>query len=108
MSSAIQTKPDARHSTSDLMMVKSAPPLPVAGGEHRLAIDAADWDTLFDAVSARLCQTVGEDLHNPPNVPAYSAALTASLIQAVVLDCVGALDQLHVALKYERSQRLTP
>ena len=108
MSSAMQAKPNGQDSASDLLLVKSASPLPVAGDEHRLAIDPADWDTLFDAVSARLCHAVGEDLHRPPDVPIYSAALTASLIQAVVLDCVGALDQLHVALKYERSQRLTP
>ena len=68
----------------------------------------ADWDALFDAVAVRLSRTVGEDLHNPPEVAIHSAALTASLIQAVVLDCVAALDQLHVALKHERSQRLTP
>ncbi len=82
--------------------------MPVAGDEPRLDIGSADWDVLFDAVSARLRQTVGEDLHHPPDVPAHSAALTASLIQAVVLDCVGALDKLHAALKHERSKRLTP
>lgn len=82
--------------------------MPVAAGEDRLAVNTADWDSLFDAVAVRLRQTVGEDLQNPPDVPVHSAALTASLIQAVVLDCVGALDRLHVALKQERSQRLTP
>ncbi|MDP3355492.1 MAG: hypothetical protein Q8M51_06480 [Polaromonas sp.] len=108
MSSAMQAKPNGQDSASNLLLVSSAPNLPVEGGDHRLAIDPADWDVLFDAVSARLCHAVGEDLHHPPDVPACSAPLTASLIQAVVLDCVGALDQLHVALKYERSQRLTP
>ena len=78
-----------------------------AAGEDRLAVNTADWDSLFDAVSVRLIRTVGEDLQNPPDVPLHSAALTASLIQAVVLDCVGALDLLHVALKQERSQRPT-
>lgn len=82
--------------------------LPAAGDGQRQTIAAADWDALFDAVSARLRDTVGEDLQNPPYVPVFSAALSASLIQAVVLDCVGALDQLHAALRHERSQRPTP
>ena len=81
--------------------------MPAAVEEDHLTVNAADWDSLFDAVSVRLIRTVGEDLQNPPNVPLHSAALTASLIQAVVLDCVGALDRLHVALKQERSQRPT-
>ena len=81
--------------------------MPAAADEDSWAVDTADWDSLFDAVSVRLIRTVGEDLQNPPNVPLHSAALTASLIQAVVLDCVGALDRLHVALKQERSQRPT-
>lgn len=108
MSSATQANPNGQDSTAELTLGTSAPTLQTAAGEHHLAIDPADWDTLFDAVTIRLRHAVGEDLHHPPEVPIYSAALTASLIQAVVLDCVGALDQLHVALKYERSQRLTP
>lgn len=82
--------------------------MPVASGEGRVAIDPQDWDTLFDAVTTRLRRSVGEDLHNPPDVPFHSAALSASLIQAVVLDCASAMDKLHAALKQERSQRLTP
>ena len=85
-----------------------APAVPAAPGGDHLAIDLQDWDTLFDAVIIRLRCSVGEDLHNPPDVPSHSAALSASLIQAVVLDCVGALDKLHAALKHERSQRPTP
>ena len=81
--------------------------MPAAADGDGWAVNTADWDSLFDAVSVRLIRTVGEDLQNPPNVPLHSAALTASLIQAVVLDCVGALDQLHAALKQERSQRPT-
>ena len=81
--------------------------MPAATGKDSWAVNTEDWDSLFDAVSVRLIRTVGEDLQNPPDVPLHSAALTASLIQAVVLDCVGALDQLHVALKQERSQRPT-
>ena len=79
----------------------------VVSGERRLVIDPQDWDTLLDAVIIRLRCSVGEDLHNPPDVPFHSAALSASLTQAVVLDCASALDKLHAALKQERSQRLT-
>ena len=79
----------------------------VVSGEGRPAIDPQDWNTLLDAVIIRLRCSVGEDLHNPPDVPFHSAALSASLTQAVVLDCVSALEKLHAALKQERSQRLT-
>ena len=81
--------------------------VPVVSGEGCMAIDPQDWDTLLDAVIIRLRCSVGEDLHNPPDVPFHSAALSASLTQAVVLDCVSALEKLHAALKQERSQRLT-
>ncbi len=74
----------------------------------RLSIAVADWDVMFDAVRARLIRTVGERLGELPDVPQHSAELSASLVQAVVLDCVSALDQLHAALAQERSQRPTP
>lgn len=67
-----------------------------------------DWNLLFDAVRARLVRTVGERLGEPPAVPQHSSELAASLVQAVVLDCAHALDQLHAALEQERSQRPTP
>jgi hypothetical protein len=102
------TQASGQDSASDLPWAANAPVLSAAGDWHRQTIDAADWDALFEAVAARLRHAVGEDLHKPPEVPVYSAALTASLIQAVVLDCVGALDQLHAALKQDRSQRPTP
>jgi hypothetical protein len=74
----------------------------------RLSIPVDDWDVMFDAVRARLIRTVGERLGELPDVPQHSAELSASLVQAVVLDCVNALDQLHAALTQERSQRPTP
>jgi hypothetical protein len=73
----------------------------------RLSIAVADWDVMFDAVRARLIDSVGERLGQLPDVPQHSAELSASLVQAVVLDCVNALDQLHAALTQERSQRPT-
>ena len=73
-----------------------------------LSIAVADWDVMFDAVRSRLMQSVGERLGELPDVPQHSAELSASLVQAVVLDCVSALDQLHAAVRQERSQRPTP
>jgi hypothetical protein len=76
--------------------------------DAHLAIEVEDWDVLFEAVKTTLRRIVGERLGDLPEVPAHSAALSASLVQAVVLDCVGSLDRLHTALKQERSQRPTP
>ena len=55
-----------------------------------------------------LRHAVGEQRGQAPEVPGHSAALSASLVQAVVLDRVGDLEQLHSALQQERSQRPTP
>lgn len=76
--------------------------------DAHLTIEVADWDVLFDAIKTTLRRIVGERLGDLPEVPAHSAALSASLVQAVVLDCVGSLDRLHTTLKQERSQRPTP
>lgn len=76
--------------------------------DAHLAIEVEDWDVLFEAVKTTLRRIVGERLGDLPEVPVHSAALSASLVQAVVLDCVGSLDRLHAALKQERSQRPTP
>ena len=80
----------------------AAPPAPRPG------IAVADWDVMFDAVCARLIHAVGERLGDRPDVPQHSAEFSASLVQAVVLDCVSALEQLHATLQQERSQRPTP
>lgn len=76
--------------------------------EQGLDVAVADWDLMFDAVRARLLQAVGERLGELPDIPYHSASLSASLVQASVLDCVRALDRLHVWLEQERSQRPTP
>lgn len=76
--------------------------------DAHLTIEVEDWDVLFDAVKTTLRRIVGERLGDMPEVPAHSAALSASLVQAVVLDCARSLDRLHTALKQERSQRPTP
>ena len=108
MSSELSAKTQAFTAAFNESAPTDSQAMPVASGEGRLAIDPQDWDTLFDAVTTRLRRSVGEDLHNPPDVPYHSTALCASLIQAVVLDCASAMDKLHAALKHERSQRLTP
>jgi hypothetical protein len=82
--------------------------LPHAPYDAHLTIEVEDWDVLFEAVKTTLRRIVGEQLGDLPEVPAHSAALSASLVQAVVLDCVGSLDRLHVALQQERSRRPTP
>ncbi len=81
---------------------------PHAPYDAHLAIGVEDWDVLFEAVTTTLRRIVGERLGDLPEVPAHSAALSASLVQAVVLDCARSLDRLHDALKEERSQRPTP
>ncbi|MEO8021697.1 hypothetical protein [Polaromonas sp.] len=70
-------------------------------------IGTEDWDALFCAVQTQLKHAVGEQLGVLPHTPTRSIELAATLVQAVVLDCVGAMDQLHAALKQERSQRPT-
>ncbi|WP_309682459.1 hypothetical protein [Polaromonas sp.] len=64
-------------------------------------ISISDWDDLFRAVEARLKMTVGDGLGQPVNLPGNYAA---AMVQASVLDCVKALDQLHVALALERGR----
>ena len=61
-----------------------------------------DWDQLFHAVEARLRNCVGKQLSKTPQLPLQDPA---ALVEAVVLECVAALDQLHTALKRERLQR---
>ena len=107
MSFAMSTKTETSTAAFNESVPVDPQAVPVVSGEGRLVIDPQDWDTLLDAVIIRLRCSVGEDLHNPPDVPFHSAALSASLTQAVVLDCASALDKLHAALKQERSQRLT-
>jgi hypothetical protein len=88
----------------------SASPSPVSETLHdqHPSIEVVDWDILFDAIETRLREAVGERLGVLPNTPMHSAQLSASLVQAVVLDCVDALHKLHAAIKHDRSQRPTP
>lgn len=55
-------------------------------------IPLEDWDVLFGAVKARLRETVGQGLADTPE-PHLRGAV--GQMQAIVLECVAALDQLH-------------
>lgn len=68
-----------------------------------LGIAVDDWDLMFRAVEERLRKAVGERLVAIAGLQAQDAACP---IQAIVLDCVSALDLLHMALNQERGQRL--
>ena len=72
----------------------SAPMLPGPVGD----VSIEDWDTLLHAVKARLRLTVGEALTRQLNG-------AAAPVQASVLECVEALDQLHTTLSHALAQR---
>jgi hypothetical protein len=69
-----------------------------------LSMDIAgeDWDDLLTAVKTRLRLTVGDR----PSKPGDLLQGPMGRVQASVLECVAALDQLHQAMKHEREQRL--
>ena len=78
-----------------------APSAPVRGPVADVAID--DWQDLLNAIKARLRQTVGG-----PAAPRPMDAATFLQIQAGVLDCAAALEQLQTTLAHElgRCRRL--
>lgn len=61
-----------------------------------------DWDMMFRAVEDRLTSAVGKVLVATPGLEPQTAAV---LVQTIVLECVTALGQLHVALTQERGRR---
>ena len=69
------------------------------GQSREIAND--DWDAMFRAVELRLRQTVGERLAVMPELQPHHAA---GRVQAIVLECVEALEQLHTALMLERDR----
>lgn len=65
-------------------------------------IAVGDWDDLFNAVEARLQRSAGELLTEAPE----SASLDAvARVQASVLECVAALDQLRTTARHELARR---
>ena len=76
---------------------------PPPGATPDIAVE--DWADLLCAVKARLQLTVGEQL---AALPESQAQDTVDRVRATVLECVEALDQLHLAQTQElsRHQRL--
>lgn len=79
-------------SEDDLLRVFASRSVTAASAPADVAID--DWDDLFDAVKARLRLVVSE-----------SRLGAGAGFQASVLECVGALDQLHTMLHVELGRR---
>jgi hypothetical protein len=73
--------------------------------DYPLDIAITDWDLLFRAVMVRLMLGVGEKLAAAPRSQAGEAA---EMVQSIVLECVDALHQLHLALMRERAERDHP
>lgn len=74
-----------------------------AGGAHtdgHVEIAAEDWDVMFRSVLERLRLASGEVAVQGPVLKAPDPV---TLLQIIVLECVSALDQLHVALKLDRA-----
>ena len=74
--------------------------VPLPGVSADVAI--RDWDDLLCAVKARLRLIAGERLGATPEARAHD---TAVRVQAGVVDCVAALDQLHTTLTNELARR---
>lgn len=73
--------------------------------DYPLDVAITDWDLLFRAVMVRLMLSVGEKLAAPQRSQAGEAA---EMVQSIVLECVDALHQLHLALMQERAERDHP
>ena len=77
-----------------------AKPAPVAGYDD-VAIE--DWDDLFNAVKDRLKKIAAERARAVQ--PSAACVDVLDRADSAVLECVQALDQLHVALSHERTRR---
>jgi diguanylate cyclase len=64
----------------------------------RAPVAIVDWDDLLRAVKARLRLLVGERICAPADAPQPDAV---TRVQAGVLECVSALDQLHLTLSHD-------
>lgn len=81
---------------ADRQLAPMLPALMLRGPVGDVSIE--DWDSLLDAVKARLRLTVGESLTRQFNG-------AAAPVQASVLECIEALDQLHTTLSNALAQR---
>ncbi|MDP3669927.1 MAG: GGDEF domain-containing protein [Telluria sp.] len=78
--------------------------LQLNGSPPAVSSDVAigDWEELLSAVKSRLRSTVGELL---AVLPEHQLPDAAHRVQASVLECVNALDQLHLTLSHELARR---
>ncbi len=76
----------------------SLAPLPVVAGD----IPVTDWDLLLNAIKARLLSAAGNAL---ADLPEPMRRQSIHQIQAGMVDCVAALDQLHQSLSKELAKR---
>lgn len=91
----------ANTETTEIQQPGTADAGPVANTRSN-DVAAGDWDDLFNAVKGRLKAIVEEWLAtaNGNGPPAPSAHM-----RAVILECAGALDQLHDTLVHEAGRR---
>ena len=97
-------KPLPQHEGPDelaMMMLRPEPAPLLINQVHEMnalsQISVEDWNELFHAVEVRLCASIA------------AVDPTDDKIRVTVLECVEALDQLHVALiTRERQQRHRP
>lgn len=82
------------------VQVERLPPVPPPGVPADVAI--GDWDDLLSMVKARLKRTVAGLGASPLELATQDAP---GQVEASVLDCVAALDQLHATLKHEFARR---
>ena len=95
----IDTPHAAAHAAADGALPTDAPPAASAD------VAIGDWDALFRAVKDRLRATAGA-LSAAATEPAAHG--TPGRAQASVLECVAALDQLHLTLTHELDRRRPP
>ncbi|MEO6017998.1 MAG: hypothetical protein ABIP46_12140, partial [Polaromonas sp.] len=91
------TLPPSRRAGTQVNEPGAIPATAQAGAVHEL-----DWDARFSAIQSRLRQCVGERLDFTPLAVGDLVGLNRSLVQAIVLDCVEGLEQLHQSLRLQR------
>ena len=73
-----------------------------APSDTSVGVALVDWDDLFRAVTARLRRAVDDWIAATTE---QQLQATAGRLRATVIECVGALDQLHLTLAHEGSRR---
>ena len=86
------------HAEADAAALSATPSSPGVSSD----VAFRDWDDLLCAVKSRLKSTVGELL---AALPEHQVPDAAHQVQASVLECVTALDQLHLTLTHELDRR---